>query len=208
MTEQPTSGVVNHGGSDQLGREAIRQVNPNVLGIIIFISSEAIFFLSLIVTYVVYRGASTSGPGAHVLNVPVTAVFTLFLWSSSLTMARVTAHLGRNDVAGVRRWLLITILLGAIFLVGQGYEYYHLYADNVTISRNLWASTFFTVTGFHGLHVLVGLISMSIMAGVISPGENHPWGATGVEAVSLYWHFVDAVWVVIFPVVYLWTLIS
>ncbi|MBX6772387.1 MAG: heme-copper oxidase subunit III [Chloroflexi bacterium] len=199
-----------HGGTEpDVGLEAIRRVDPNVLGVIVFITSEALFFASLIITYIVYRGASTAGPTPkEVLNVPVTGVFTVFLLSSSLTMARVTAHLSRGDAAAVRRWLILTIVLGAIFLAGQGYEYVRLYLENVTISRNLWGSTFFTLTGFHGLHVLVGLISMAILAGLVEPGGQRVRGASGVEAISFYWHFVDAVWVVIFPVVYLWTLIS
>jgi len=236
------------------GREAPYAVEPvqgmdrNKLGVLVFISSEAIFFATLIITYIVYRGIGGGPSAREVLDVPVAGIFTVFLLSSSLTMARVSARLRHGDVAGVRRWLLATILLGAVFLVGQGYEYVHLYLDNVTISRNLWGSTFFTLTGFHGLHVLVGLISMSILVAVVggraspprplasSAGEGGPRSSAGeaertgnagarertdrggeedrvqgesaVEAISYYWHFVDAVWVVIFPVVYLWTLLS
>jgi heme/copper-type cytochrome/quinol oxidase subunit 3 len=213
-------------------------MDRNKLGVLVFISSEAIFFATLIITYIVYRGIG-GGPSARdVLDVPVTGVFTVFLLSSSLTMARVSARLRQGDAGGVRRWLLATILLGAVFLVGQGYEYVHLYLDNVTISRNLWGSTFFTLTGFHGLHVLVGLISMAILVAVVGEGRTSPplasaagegehrsgvgeveragsageedrvRGESAVEAISYYWHFVDAVWVVIFPVVYLWTLLS
>lgn len=185
------------------------RVDTNRLGVLVFISSEAVFFLTLIITYIAYRGSSTSGPGPkQALDVGYTAVFTVFLLSSSVTMALVSSRLHHNDPAGVRRWLLATILLGLIFLIGQGYEYVHLYADNVTIRRNLWSSTFFTLTGFHGLHVLVGLIAMSIVARVVGPGPGRPRGESAVEAVSYYWHFVDAVWIVIFPVVYLWTLFS
>ena len=228
------------------GREAPYAVEPvqgmdrNKLGVLVFISSEAIFFATLIITYIVYRGIGGGPSAREVLDVPVTGVFTVFLLSSSLTMARVSARLRHGDVAGVRRWLLATILLGAVFLVGQGYEYVHLYLDNVTISRNLWGSTFFTLTGFHGLHVLVGLISMAILVAVVGEGRASPprplsnavgeggprssagegermgrggeedrvRGESAVEAISYYWHFVDAVWVVIFPVVYLWTLLS
>ncbi len=189
--------------------EPIQTTDRNVFGVAVFITSEAIFFLTLVITYIAYHGQSTSGPQPRdVLDVPITAIFSLFLFSSSASMAMVTSRLQKGDAGGVRRWLLVTILLGAIFLLGQGYEYVRLYTDNVTISRNLWGSTFFTLTGFHGLHVLVGLVSMAILAGLVSPRREHVDPASGIEAVSLYWHFVDAVWVVIFSVVYLWTLVS
>lgn len=207
MASHSTAQSTSSGGASRL--EGIQRMDPNSLGILIFISSEIIFFGSLIITYITYRTAGPGGPTASTaLNVPLTAVFTVFLWSSSYTMHRATSRLSQNDAAGVRKWLLITIILGTIFIFGQGYEYVHLYLDNVTVSRNIWASTFFVLTGFHGLHVIVGLISMSIIASVIRSGEDHPWGAAGVEAISYYWHFVDAVWVVIFPVVYLWALFS
>lgn len=189
--------------------DPVQRMDRNVFGISVFITSEAIFFLTLIITYVAYRGQSTSGPTPReVLDVPYTTFFTLFLFSSSATMALATSRLHHDNASGVRRWLLLTILLGAAFLLGQGYEYLRLYADNVTISRNLWGSTFFTLTGFHGLHVLVGLIAMAILARLVQPRSPAIRAASGVEAVSLYWHFVDAVWVVIFAVVYLWTLLS
>ena len=207
MASHSTAGSTTTDGASRL--EGIQRMDPNSLGILLFITSEVVFFGALIVTYITYRTAGPAGPTARsVLNIPLTAVFTVFLLSSSYTMHRVTNRLGHNDASGVRRWLLVTVLLGGIFIFGQGYEYFHLYADNVTISRNLWASTFFVLTGFHGLHVTIGLIAMSILAGVVKPGEDHPWGAAGVEAISYYWHFVDAVWVVIFPVVYLWALFS
>jgi heme/copper-type cytochrome/quinol oxidase subunit 3 len=187
----------------------VRPLDTNRLGVLVFISSEAVFFLTLIVTYIAYRNGSTSGPTPkQVLDVGYTAIFTVFLLSSSITMALVSSRLRHDDPAGVRRWLLATILLGLIFLLGQGREYVRLYAANVTLARNLWSSTFFTLTGFHGFHVFVSLISMAIAASVVGPGPGRPRGESAVEAISYYWHFVDAVWVVISPVVYLWTLLS
>ncbi|MGH2461442.1 MAG: cytochrome c oxidase subunit 3 [Chloroflexota bacterium] len=208
MAQQPVSHAVNPGALELGGIEAVRRVDPNALGILVFISSEAIFFASLIITYIVARSGSNGGPTAHVLNVGTTAIFTVCLFASSATMERVTAHLHRNDSAGVRRWLLITIALGAIFLIGQGIEYTTLYRDSVTMGTNLWSSAFFTLTGFHGFHVLIGVTSMAIIASLVGPGPDHPRAGSAVHTISYYWHFVDAVWVVIFPVVYLWTLIS
>jgi heme/copper-type cytochrome/quinol oxidase subunit 3 len=206
MAHRTTSSSATSRG-EELAIEPIQRMDRNVFGVALLITSEAIFFLTLIITYIVYLGQSTSGPGPReVLNVPYTSFFTIFLFSSSASMALVTSHLHRNDASGVRRWLVVTIVLGAVFLLGQGYEYVRLYTDNITISRNLWGSTFFTLTGFHGLHVLVGLIAMAILVGLVRPGTDKPRAESGVESVSIYWHFVDAVWVVIFSVVYLWTL--
>lgn len=179
-------------------------------GVLVFISSEAFFFLTLITTYITYRGEfnAPQGPTPHDLNVPLTALFTVFLLSSSATMGIATARLGRADARGARVWLYFTVLLGAAFLLGQGYEYLTLYREGAPIFENLWTSAFYTLTGFHGLHVLIGLISILIVAGVIRAEAGGIRGLVAAESVALYWHFVDAVWVVIFPVVYLWTLIS
>jgi cytochrome c oxidase subunit 3 len=189
--------------------EPIQRMDRNRFGVLVFISSEAVFFLTLIITYIAYRGSSVAGPTPKgSLDVLYTSFFTICLLSSSITMALMSSRLHHRDVSGARRWLLATILLGLIFILGQGYEYIHLYSENVTVSRNLWGSTFYILTGFHGLHVIVGLISMSIVAAILRPGPDHPHGESAAESVSYYWHFVDAVWVVIFPVVYLWALIS
>ncbi len=207
MARQTTA--TSMGSGEAAALDPVQHMDRNVFGIAVFITSEAIFFLTLIITYIAYRGQSTSGPTPRdVLDVPYTAVFSLFLFSSSATMALVSSRLHHRDAPGVRRWLLLTILLGALFLLGQGYEYLRLYAGDVTISRNLWGSTFFTLTGFHGLHVLVGLLAMAILVSLVQPHPHAIRAASGVEAISLYWHFVDAVWVVIFTVVYLWTLLS
>jgi len=189
--------------------DSIQRLDRNFFGVAVFITSEGIFFLTLIITYIAYRGESTSGPSPQqVLNVPVASFFTVFLLASSITMAKVTDRLNAGDAPGVRRWLLATISLGTIFVLGQGYEYVRFITDGITISRNLWSSTFFTLTGFHGLHVLVGLIAMAVLVKVVDQTPEKLRGRSGVEAISIYWHFVDAVWVVIFPVVYLWTLFS
>jgi heme/copper-type cytochrome/quinol oxidase subunit 3 len=186
-------------------------VEPNQLGVLVFVTSEAVFFLTLIVSYIVYRPQYTPDRGItpqQALNVPLTGLFTIFLLSSSITMALATARLSRNDVAGATRWLATTFLFGAVFLVGQGYEYFRLFTERLSLGSNLWTSTFFTLTGFHGFHVLLGLIAIATTIAIVrlTPGPHA--GARTLESVSLYWHFVDAVWVVIFPSVYLWTLLS
>jgi heme/copper-type cytochrome/quinol oxidase subunit 3 len=111
----------------------------------------------------------------------------------------------RRDHRGrLAAWLGVTIALGAVFLVGQGTEYAALLHEDVTISRNLFGTTFFTLTGFHGLHVLIGLVLLFVLQGLTRFGGEHQPRAGAMEAASIYWHFVDGVWVVIFAIVYLW----
>jgi heme/copper-type cytochrome/quinol oxidase subunit 3 len=186
-------------------------LEPNQLGVLVFVTSEALFFLTLVVSYIAYRPQYTPERGItpeQALNVPLTGLLTIFLWSSSFTMALAVSRLAQRNVSGAITWLATTFVFGAIFLVGQGYEYYRLFSEQISLGSNLWTSTFFTLTGFHGLHVLLGLIAIATTIGIVRwTSGPHP-GARTLECVSLYWHFVDAVWVVIFPVVYLWTLLS
>jgi heme/copper-type cytochrome/quinol oxidase subunit 3 len=185
----------------------LERVPTPALGTLTFITSESIFFGALIATFVVYRNASTSGPGPHIVDVARTGLFSLALWASSGTVWLAARQLGRGSQRGFRLWLLATIGLGLLFLYGQATEYTRLYGQGITISTNLFTSAFFTLTGFHGFHVVLGLLALCILAGLAFAGvfreENH---RVGVEAVSIYWHFVDAVWVVLFALVYLWSL--
>ena len=170
-----------------------------------FVISEAVFFVLLLVTYVVFNSQATGdGPTAEsALDVRRTGIFSLFLLASSLTFFFSEWCLRTSGRGAFLFWLATTILLGITFLCGQGWEYYGLIANDVTIDRNLFASTFFTVTGFHGLHVTAGLIALAIMFTL--GRQNHltqehakPYGAIGV-----YWHFVDVVWILVFSIIYL-----
>jgi heme/copper-type cytochrome/quinol oxidase subunit 3 len=175
-------------------------------GMLLFIGSESVFFVLLILAYVVYHTTSASGAeAARFLDVGKTSVFTVALFSSSLTMWRSGVNFRRARRRAALSWLLATIVLGGVFLVGQGSEYAHLIGENVTISRDLFGTTFFTLTGFHGLHVFIGLIILTTYF-FIELRSDLPHRPEAVEAVSIYWHFVDAVWVVIFPTVYLWVM--
>jgi heme/copper-type cytochrome/quinol oxidase subunit 3 len=181
----------------------------NVLGMGSFLANEAVFFALLIIAYVNFRNSVTSGPTASSSLDPLrSGIFTVFLLSSSLTLWFADRSLERGDRRWLVAWLGVTVTLGSIFLVGQGLEYARLLSSDVTVSRNVFGTTFFTLTGFHGLHVLVGLIMLSILAGLALTGDLKERRSGALGAVSLYWHFVDVVWIVIFGVVYLWTLIS
>jgi len=179
-----------------------------IVGIAAFIFSEATFFGALIVAFLEYRTRSP-GPGPHDLDVPRTLFFSLFLFASSGTVYLAERRLARDDQRGFLTWWLLSLGLGAVFLIGQLTEYARLYADGITISSNLFTSAFFTLTGFHGFHVFVGLIALGAIglmarAGDFRGGRRH----VAVDAVSLYWHFVDGIWVVIFSLVYLLGLVA
>jgi heme/copper-type cytochrome/quinol oxidase subunit 3 len=179
-------------------------VNSTKLGIWTLLGSEAVFFSSLIITYIIMRGRSTIGPyPQQALNVPLTAFNTFVLICSSMTMVTALAHIERGDQKGLRRWLIATALLGLLFLSGQAVEFSLLIGQGLSLSRNLFGATFFTLTGFHGAHVFAGVIWIifvlvrALRGGVTQANHN------AVEHVGLYWHFVDLVWIIIFTVVYL-----
>lgn len=179
------------------------------LGVGLFILSEANFFLLLIIAYVYYHAYPGPGPNASTaLNPLRTGIFSIFLFSSSATMAMASRAARRPGSQGLVPWLAITIALGVVFLFGQAQEYRDLIGHGVTMSRNLFATTFFTLTGFHGLHVMIGLLALSITLLLANAGKLRQHHKDGFEAVGWYWHFVDVVWVVIFAVVYLWGMVA
>jgi heme/copper-type cytochrome/quinol oxidase subunit 3 len=179
-------------------------MEKNKLGMILFICSESIFFGLLILAYGYFNSASVSGPtAASSLDPAVTGFVSLFLWASSFTIWRAGKNLEQGNHSRLAAWLLATIVFGVLFLTGQGIEWSHLISQGATISQNLFGTTFFTLTGFHGLHVLIGLVMLATLFGLTWAGHFKGTQSAGVTVVSLYWHFVDVVWVVIFSVVYL-----
>jgi heme/copper-type cytochrome/quinol oxidase subunit 3 len=180
----------------------------NKLGMLLFLGSEVAFFGALILAYVYYYRAYADGPNAVThLNALLTGIFTICLLLSSLTLWRAQKSAEHDNRAGLRAWLLATFVLGAIFLAGQAWEYALLLREGVTISRNLFATTFFTLTGMHGLHVFSGLVALLILFGLALAGSLTPRRSVAVATVELYWHFVDVVWIIIFGIVYLWPLL-
>ncbi len=171
----------------------------------LFILSEANLFLILIIAYVYYHAIPAGGPSAaNSLDPWRTGAFSICLFASSATMWLADRSLGRDSRGAHRFWLAITILLGAVFLYGQGNEYARLINSGVTWSRNLFGTTFFTLTGFHGLHVFGGLCALAIVASISLAPEMTERRREAFSAVGMYWHFVDGVWVAIFAIVYLW----
>jgi heme/copper-type cytochrome/quinol oxidase subunit 3 len=170
----------------------------------LFIGSECLLFGSLIATYLVYEGRSVAGPTTHeILNIPLTSISTFDLLMSSLAMVLALAAVARGDRLWSRVWLATTALLGLVFLGFQAYEFTHFVHEGLTLQVNLFGSTFFVLTGFHGGHVFVGVVWLVTLLVRSLQGKLGPDKALNVEIAGLYWHFVDVVWIVIFTVVYL-----
>lgn len=174
----------------------------------LFVYSESVFFLVLIAAYAYFHVQPQTGPdAASSLHPGITGAYSVCLFASSATMATAHRFFRRDNHRAFAAWLLVTIILGAVFLYGQGSEYASLFAKNITVGRNLFSTTFFTLTGFHGLHVFIGLCLLAITLGLALRGRLAQRHALGLDTVSIYWHFVDAVWVFIFALVYLWALV-
>jgi cytochrome c oxidase subunit III len=167
-------------------RAADRRVPPSLLGMTLFVSSEVMFFGGLFAAYFMLRGTAATWPpeGSVETSLVLPALLTVVLLASSLTV-----HAGR---------LGPTIALGALFLAGQAYEYAELSREGLAASTDVFATLFFTITGFHGLHVAAGLV----MLVTVHLRRGRAGGAGPAEAVAYYWHFVDAVWVLVFLTLY------
>ena len=174
------------------------------LGFWTFMGSETLFFGSFIATYMIYVGRSVQGPYPHdVLDIPLTTISTFVLLMSSLAMVLALAAVQRGSRKGALTWLMVTAGLGMTFLGFQAYEFTHFYHVGLTLSTNLFGSSFFILTGFHGAHVTVGVIWLLILWLQTAAGRIGPADALKVEIAGLYWHFVDIVWIAIFTLIYL-----
>ena len=192
-----------------------------------FIGSECMLFASLISTYLIYKGHSVVGPYPHdvclppacstplkaILNIPVTSASTFVLLMSSLAMVLALAAVEMKDqpkrttgeriLGSSKLWLWMTALLGVTFLGFQAYEFTSFVHEGLTIRTNLFGSSFFTLTGFHGAHVTAGVLWLLTLLAIDYRRGLGPKDAINVDLAALYWHFVDVVWIVIFTLVYL-----
>jgi len=168
-----------------------------------FLVSEVALFGTLIVTYIFYLGKDTVGPTPAVLSLSLVVCTTICLLASSATVHMAEKTLERGSQGGFMLWWLATILLGVVFLVGTAFEWRDLiYRHHLTINRNLFGTTYYTLVGLHALHVTGGVTIMLIVLGLALGRQVTSANQDGVRLVSWYWHFVDAVWVVVFTVVY------
>jgi cytochrome c oxidase subunit 3/cytochrome o ubiquinol oxidase subunit 3 len=182
--------------------EASARPDRGRVGIVGLIVAETAMFTIFVVAYLYYVGKSLTGPTpAEVLDLPV--VVSILLWSSSLTIHRAVRALRGGLVQTFTLWWFLTILLGTLFLVGTGTEWYRLIVHHgLTIRTNLFGTTFYSLVGLHASHVTVGLVLMTVVFLLALGGHVNGTHAPRTEVISLYWHFVDAIWVVVFLVVY------
>jgi cytochrome c oxidase subunit III len=185
------------------------------LAIWTFIGSECMFFASLIGTYLVYKGRDLTGPKPHaewllnkipqeqMLEIPLVTFGTALLLFSSFFVVLALSGAQRGNRKALIGWLCATIFCGVFFVGMQAYEFTHFVKRGMGYTTNLFSSTFFTLTGFHGTHVTLGLIWLISVLVVAIRGKLPPEKSLNLEIAALYWHFVDVVWIVIFPVVYL-----
>ncbi len=179
-------------------------INNRKLLMWVFLSSDCLFFGSLIATYMVYRGQSLVGPyPVDIIDVPITTISTFVLLCSSFAMVRALAATNEDRQGAIIFWLLATAILGAIFIGFQVYEFNLFKSEGLRIDTNLFGTTFFTLTGFHGAHVTLGIVWLLGLAWIAKKGRLGPKTALDVELAGLYWHFVDIVWIVIFTLLYL-----
>jgi cytochrome c oxidase subunit 3/cytochrome o ubiquinol oxidase subunit 3 len=173
-----------------------------IVGMACLIVAESAIFIIFVVAYIYYIGRSLSGPTpAQVLELPILG--TVCLLSSSATVHFAVSALRKNNIRSCTLWLTGTVLLGAVFLMGTAREWYHLIHDfGLTIRTNLFGTTFYSLVGLHATHVVIGLIMLTIALALLLSGRVEEKHAERLEVLSLYWHFVDGVWVVVFLVVY------
>ncbi|EOM78169.1 cytochrome c oxidase [Rhodococcus rhodnii LMG 5362] len=179
---------------------------PNMVsvGTIVWLSSELMFFAGLFAMYFVARAQADGNwpPAPTELSLPLAVPITLVLIASSFTCQMGVFAAERGDVFGLRRWYTITLAMGTFFVLGQGYEYYHLVEHGTTISSSVYGSVFYITTGFHGLHVIGGLVAFAFLILRTRVSKFTPAQATSAIVVSYYWHFVDIVWVGLFATIY------
>jgi cytochrome c oxidase subunit III len=172
------------------------------IGMWCLILAEAAIFTLFLVAYIFYIGKSLSGPQPRdVLHPPI--VYTVCLLSSSVTIHLAVRELGRGSAMGFGSWWLLTIFLGGAFMVGTAREWIHLIRDEgLTISTNLFGTTYYSLVGLHAFHVTVGLIALTVVAVLYFVSHLRREHSERLEILSMYWHFVDAVWAAVFLVVY------
>ncbi|HLY42000.1 MAG TPA: cytochrome c oxidase subunit 3 [Terracidiphilus sp.] len=183
--------------------EEWHQPSRGIVGMACLITAESAIFVIFVTAYLYYLGKSLTGPAPHdVLDAPIFA--TVCLLSSSITVHFSVHELRAVRIARSAWWLAATVLLGSIFIGFTAFEWYDLINHHgLTISTNLFGTTFYSLVGLHASHVLVGLILLSLALIFSIAGKVTEHHAERLEVLSLYWHFVDAVWVVVFTVVYI-----
>lgn len=184
-----------------LTRPEVRRPSPLAVGTMVWLASELMFFGGLFASYFTIRAATPvwPPPGVH-LEVVRDGIFTAILVASSFTMQLGARHLEKSNRPLARRWIILTIVLGSVFLANQLLEWFSL---DFTATTDAYGSLFFSMTGFHGLHVLLGLaVMVGLLGRIVGPGPD-PGDGPAAEVITFYWHFVDIVWLALFAIIFL-----
>jgi len=193
-------------GQDHIGlvHHTTTGLSNTKLAMWLFLGSECLLFGGLISTYMLYRNRQGDAIGPDQLwDIPFTSATSFVLLMSSLTMVLAVSAAKRKDERGTRLWLTVTALLGGLFLAGQVYEFTVFYREGLGYTTSLFSSSFYTLTGFHGVHVTVGIIMLLALVAINKRSKVPGSKSETVEMLGLYWHFVDVVWIIIFTLVYL-----
>jgi cytochrome c oxidase subunit 3 len=204
QTLDPTKTALNHHHSAELAATH-HEEHPDhrIFGLIIFLVAEGMIFLVMFGAYLAFRSVLPTWPpeGTPRLELLLPGINTIILISSSFVIHNADTAIKKNDVSGMRTWLAITAAMGAIFLGGQLYEYSNL---EFGLTTNLFASAFYVLTGFHGLHVFIGVSAILAVLWRSRISEHYSSKKHfGVEAAEIYWHFVDVVWIILFGLLYI-----
>lgn len=196
-----SSTEIEHAANDHNSGHA-EHPDLRMFGLATFLVADGMTFAGFFAAYLTFRAVNPLPEGAiYELELFLPTINTAVLIASSFTFHRATKELMKGAMGACRGWLLTTALMGIAFLAGQMYEYFHL---PFGLTDNLFASTFYALTGFHGLHVTLGaLMILIVWAQASQPGYFTPEKHFGIEAVELYWHFVDVIWVILFGILYL-----
>ena len=198
---------VEHSPMASLAHDARGGISNPVLGMLLFLVSEVMFFAGLFAAYFNVRAAAPEWPPAgmeHFLGVfPLAGPATAILVLSSFTCQFAVWSIRRDDRAGFTRNLSVTLVLGIAFLLIQGTDYIMLWSEGMTLDSGIYGTTFYTMTGFHGAHVLGGVIMLGVVLYRGMLGQFSSRHHDAVEAASLYWHFVDVVWIALFTTLYI-----
>lgn len=204
-TIDPSKAELNyhHQEASEVSAHGVEHHDYRLLGVIVFLIAEGMIFLGLFTAYLTFRAVAPTWPpaGTPKLELLLPSINTVILIASSFVIHQADTAVKKDDIKGLRTWFAITALMGAIFLGGQLYEYKHL---EFGLTSNLFGSTFYVLTGFHGLHVCFGLLLMlGVLWRSLKPNHYSKEHHFGVEAAELYWHFVDVIWVLLFLLLYL-----
>jgi len=211
---------VDHGHDDHGGHGgshgSTTGISNNKLMMWVFLGSECLLFGALISTYILYKERFVNNTNGNnplglenpigppeIFDIPFTSASSFILLCSSLTMVLALSAIQRADYYRFKVWTISTASLGSVFIAGQIYEFTEFYEKGLGYTTNIFGSAFYTLTGFHGVHVSVGIVMLLMLLVMHNQGRLNSDKAETVEIVGLYWHFVDIVWILIFTIVYL-----